>query len=138
MALMAMYWNRNYFVDLLDKMISYCGREEKILACNQMILLSFVEFAAVARLWSIFHLAIIMPMRWLAGKTNKLAHRKWGYISMGKVMENLKEDLQSIVNTPEIIHYLVFMMGVLPVLLELRQLLLPNHQYPHHEVLMMN
>ena len=96
-------------------MISYCGWEDKILACNQMMLLSSVEFAAVARLWSIFYLTIIMPMRWLAGKTHKLAHRKWGYISMGKVMDNLKEDLQSIVNTPELIHYQDFMMGMLTV-----------------------
>ena len=96
-------------------MISYCGREENILSCNQMMLLSSVEFAVVVRLWSIFHLAIIMPMRWLAGKTHKLANRKWGYISMGKVMDNLKEDLQSIVNTPELIHYQDFMMGMLKV-----------------------
>ena len=34
---------------------------------------------------------------------------------MGKVMDNLKEDLQSIVNTPELIHYQDFMMGVLMV-----------------------
>ena len=60
-------------------------------------------------------LAIIMPMRWLAGKTHKLAHRKWGYISMGKVMDKLKEEFQSIVNTPELINYQDFMMGVLTV-----------------------
>ena len=115
MELMVIYWNRNYCVDFLDKMISYCGREDNILACNQMMLLSSVEFAAVARLWSIFHLAIIIPMRWLAGKTLKLAHRKWGYISMCKVMDKLKEYLQPIVNTPELIHYQDFIMGILKV-----------------------
>ena len=73
MASMAIYWNRNYCVDFLDEMISYFGREDNILACNQMMLLSSVEFAAVARLWSIFHLAIIILMRCLAGKTQKLA-----------------------------------------------------------------
>ena len=56
-----------------------------------------------------------MPMRWLASKTHKLAHRKWGYISMGKVMDKPKEYLQSIVNTPELIHYQDFMMGMLTV-----------------------
>ena len=54
MASMAIYLNRNYCVDFLDKMISYCGRKDNILACNQMMLLSFVEFAAVACLWYIF------------------------------------------------------------------------------------
>ena len=34
---------------------------------------------------------------------------------MGKVMEKLKEDLQSIVITPELIHYQDFMMGILTV-----------------------
>ena len=32
MALMEIYWNRNYFVDFLDEMISYCGREDNILS----------------------------------------------------------------------------------------------------------
>ena len=112
---MAIYFNRNYCVDFLDKMIRYCGREDNILACNQIMLLSSVEFAAVARLWSIFHLAIIILMRWLAGKTHKFAHRKWGYISMGKVMDKLKKELQSIVNTPELIHDQYFMMGLITV-----------------------
>ena len=90
MASMEIYWKSNYCDDLLDEMISCCGREDNILACNHMMFLSSVEFAAVARLWSIFHLEIIMPMLWFAGKTQMLAHRKWGYISMVKVMENLK------------------------------------------------
>ena len=51
----------------------------------------------------------------MVGKTHKLDHRKWGYISMGKLMNKLKDYLQSIVNTPEIIHYQDFMMGMLTV-----------------------
>ena len=58
MVSMEIYWNRNYCVDFLDNMISYCGREDNILACNQMMLLSSVEFAVVARLWSIFTLQL--------------------------------------------------------------------------------
>ena len=34
---------------------------------------------------------------------------------MGKLMDKLKEDLQSIVNTPELSHYQDFMMGMLTV-----------------------
>ena len=62
MAPMEICCNCNCCVNFLDKMIIYCGREENILACNQIMLLSSVEFAAVAHLWYIFHLAIIMPM----------------------------------------------------------------------------
>ena len=32
MSSMAIYWNRNYCVDFLDNMISYCVREDNILA----------------------------------------------------------------------------------------------------------
>ena len=42
MASMAIYWNRKYCVDFLDEMISYCGWEDNILACKQMMLLSSV------------------------------------------------------------------------------------------------
>jgi hypothetical protein len=104
MALMDIYWNRNYCVDFLDKLISYCGPEDNILARTQMTLLSSIDMVAVARLWSILHVAILMPMRWLAGKTLKLLHRKWGYISMGKVLGKLNIDLESIVDLPELIH----------------------------------
>ena len=85
-------------------------------------------------MWPIFHLTIIMLMRWLAGKTHKLAHRKWGYISMGKVMDNLKENLQSIVNTTEIIHDQDFMMGMLTVCEEK----LPELKYYRHDVIEKN
>ena len=115
MVLMEIYWNRNYYVDFFNEIISYCGREDNILACNQMMLLMSVKFSEVARLWSIFHLATIMPMRWLDGKTHKLAHRKWGEILMGKLINKLNEDLQSIVNTPELIHYQGFIMGMMTV-----------------------
>ena len=134
MASMAIYWDRNYCVDLLDKIISYCGREDNILACNQMMLLSSVEFAAVALLWSIFHFAVIIPMRWLVGKTHKLAHRKWGYISIGKVVDKLNKDLQSIVNTPELIHDQEFIMGVLTVWEEE----LPEFKEYRHDVIKKN
>ena len=134
MVSMKIYWNRNYCVDFLDEMISYCGREDNILACKQIMLLSSVEFAAVARLWSVFHLAIIMPMQWLDSNTHKLAHRKWGYISMGKVMDKLNEELQSIVNTPELIYYQDFIMGMLTVWEEE----LPEFKEYRHDVIEKN
>ena len=104
MASMAIYWNRNYCVYFLNEIIIYCGQEDNILACNQMMLLSSVEFAVVARLWSIFHLAIIIPMWWLAGKTHKLSHCKWGYISMGKVMDKLRSIQNRLQFLLELVH----------------------------------
>ncbi|KAL7523561.1 hypothetical protein ACHAXR_000896, partial [Thalassiosira sp. AJA248-18] len=113
MAAMAIYWNRNYCVDFLDEMITYCGKEENILARNLWALLTSVEMTSVARLWSIFHLSIVMPMRWLAAHSHKLAKHGWGYISLGKVMDKLKADLESIVEDPALIHDESFMMGVM-------------------------
>ena len=113
MASMAIYWNRNYCVEFLDEMISFCGREDNILAKNQMMLLSCLQMAAVARLWAILYISLLSPLRWLAGKTHKLAHRKWSYISMGKVMDKLKDDLESIIDSPDLIHSEEFMMGQL-------------------------
>ena len=36
-----------------------------------------------------------------------------GYISMGKLLDKLKDNLESIVNTPELIHNKSFMMGIM-------------------------
>ena len=94
-------------------MISYCGREDNILARSLMMTLGMLEFAAVARLWSIFYLALLNPMRWLAGKTHTLAHRNWGYISMGKVLDKLKEDLEMIIQNKELINDKEYMMGLM-------------------------
>ena len=53
---------------------------------------------------------------------------------MGKVMDKLKEDLQYIVNTPEIIHYQEFMMGILEVWEEE----LPEFKEYRHDVIEKN
>ena len=113
MAAMAIFWNKNYCIEFLDEMISYCGKHENILARNLMILLSSVEINAVSRLWSILHIAIVMPIRWLAAKTHEMKDYGWGYISMGKVLDKLKEDLELIVGQPELIHDESFMMGMM-------------------------
>jgi hypothetical protein len=113
MAALAIYWNRNYCVDFLEEMFVYSGKDDNILAGNLWSLLASTEMISVARLWSIFHLSIIMPIRWLAAKTHELAEHNWGYISMGRVLDKLKEDLESIVAQPELIHDESFMMGLM-------------------------
>jgi len=59
-------------------MITYCGKEDNILAGNLFVLLLLLEMVAMAQFWSILHDSIIMPMRWLATKTHKMAKYKWG------------------------------------------------------------
>ena len=113
MAALAIYWNRNPCVEFLEEMQVFCGREDNILANNLWHILTSTEMIAVTRMWSIFHLAIVMPIRWLAANTHKLKEYNWGYISMGKVLDKLKSDLESIVEEPELIHDESFMMGLM-------------------------
>ena len=98
MAAPAIYWNRNYCIDFLDEMITYCGKEDNILAGNLFVLLSSVDMVALSRLWSILHLAIIMPMRWLAAKTHEMKQYKWGYIELNRTLDHLKFCLEAIVD----------------------------------------
>ena len=110
MATMAILWNRNYCVNFLGEMISYCGKSENILARNLIILLSYFDIIAVSQLWYILHIAIVMPMRSLAECTHRMEEYGWGYIPMSKVFYKLKYDLNMIVYQPELIHDESFMM----------------------------
>ena len=113
MAAMAIYWNRNYCVEFLEEMQVFCSRDDNILANNLWHMMTSTEMIAVARMWSIFHLSIIMPIRWLSAHTHELKEYNWGYISMGKVLDKLKIDLEAIVDEPELIHDESFMMGLM-------------------------
>ena len=112
-ASMAIFWDRNYCVEFLEEMRVYCGKEDNILAGNLWSLLASTEMISVARLWSIFHVAIVIPMCWLASKTHELAEHKWGYISMGKVLDKLKDDSESTVEDPNLICDEEFMTGMM-------------------------
>ena len=104
MAAMTIFWNRNYCVELLDEMMSYFVKIGNILVCNLMILPSSVDNIAVSCLWSILNISIVVLMSWLAECTHKMNYYGWGYISIGKVLDNLKDDLNMIVDQPELIH----------------------------------
>ena len=113
MAAVEIFWNMNYCFEFLYEMISYYGNSENILASNQMILLSSVDIIAVSRIWSILHIAIVMPMRWLAACIQKMKEYVWGYIYMEKLLDKLKDELNIIVDQPELIHDESFMMGMM-------------------------
>ena len=82
----------------MDEIISYCGKIENILAHNIMIFLSSVEIIALSRLWSIIHISVVVTMRWLVECKHKMKDDGWGYISMVKLLENLKDDLNMIID----------------------------------------
>ena len=51
---------------------------ENLLQRSLFIVLGSMEVIAQLRLASILHLAVVWPLRWLAGNTHKLAHCQWG------------------------------------------------------------
>ena len=77
------------------------------------------------------HIAIVIVMCLLAGCTHKMKEYGWGYIPMGKVLNKLKDDLNIIVDQPELIHDKSFMMGMMdPWVAELT----PLQQYLDHKL----
>ena len=88
-------------------------KKDNIILNNLFVIQSTVEMISVTRLWSIFHIVIIMPMRWLAAKTHELAEYNWGVISLGRVLGKLKLDLDRKVEDPQLIHNKEFMMGMM-------------------------
>ena len=60
---------------------------ENLLQRSLSIVLESMEVIAHPRVASILHLSVIWLLRWLAGKTHKLAHCQWGELSMGKAID---------------------------------------------------
>ena len=115
MASLAIYWNRNYCIEFLDYMmcIPRKTKDDSILVQNLFVVLSSLEMVAAARMWSIFHITIIMPLRWLSGNVHTLGAYKWCYFNLGNVLDRLKEKLLEIVDCPECIHDEIFMMSII-------------------------
>ena len=53
MASLAIYWNRNYYVEFLDDMKTYTDKDDNILVSNLHAMLISKEMVAMARLWSV-------------------------------------------------------------------------------------
>ena len=74
---MSAFMNIPFFVEFLDWRLS-CGTGDGILMKNLFIILQSVEIIALFRVLSILHIAICIPTRWLAGKTQELAEFRFG------------------------------------------------------------
>jgi len=53
---------------------------------------------ALCRICSIFHFAFSLPLRWLAGNTQKLAKYNWSVLSMSRALNTFEKALQTIEN----------------------------------------
>jgi hypothetical protein len=75
-------------------------KKDHVLQRNLFVVLSSLEMAAQARLLAIIYLSIILPLRWLAGNTHKLASFHWGARSMGRALDVLREKVLQIKQIP--------------------------------------
>ena len=74
---LSVFMDRHYFVAFIHHYLC-CTESDNILQHNLFITMSCVEVIAELRVALIFFIAFIVPMRWLAGKTNNLSHQYWG------------------------------------------------------------
>ncbi len=59
---------------------------DNLLQRSLFIVLGSMERIAQLRAASIMHLAVALPMRWLAGNTHELSKYSWGERSMGRAI----------------------------------------------------
>ena len=118
----AVYWNRPYYVEFLDEQLRMIGNEGNILQENLFVIFTSLPMIALFRISSILHVAICIPMRWLAGNTHKMKDHNWSVRSMGRALDILESALEKILLDQSLILDRQFMMGIFD---ELRSELLP-------------
>ena len=111
------YWNRPFNVEFLDDALRVRDASN-ILQENLFTILTSVEMIATSRFFSILHLGICLPFRWLTGNTHKLAHRNWGPRSMGRAMDLIYDACQDILADNSLIHDESFMLHIFDELAE--------------------
>ena len=112
---LAVLMNYPYYVEFLDQALRKTrkkGEKASILQLNLFVALTSQEMISLVRLLSIVHLSIVMPMRWLSGKTHELKDHGWGAMSMGRAIDTLENKMEQIVEKPELLLDEAFMMGI--------------------------
>ena len=111
MGSLAIYMNRHVNIDFLHEQVG-TPNNNNVLQSNLYIVLSSLEVAATARFFSILHLAVVVPVRWLAAKTHELFSYQWGPRSMGRVVDILHENFTDVLKDPWLIHNEEHMMNM--------------------------
>ena len=82
--------NLKYYIEFLDWRLT-CAVNDNLLQTSLYITLRSVEMVALLRVLSILHIAVCMPVRWLAGNTENLAQYDFGAVSMGRTLDMLED-----------------------------------------------
>ena len=113
---MAIFWNYPYWIEFLDTMLrkppKQKGQEASILQQSLFVALSSEEMIALSCLFSIMHISVCMPFRWLSGKTHELAKYKWGPMNMSHVIDTLYGKMLELEKKPQLILDKDFMMDI--------------------------
>ena len=81
-ACLGAYYLRKYRVKWLIYVMSSMDNSDNNLQRALFVHLTSREMIAQLRLGAVYYMAIVVPMRWLAGNTHLLQHRKWGEVHM--------------------------------------------------------
>mmetsp|Transcript_13403 Transcript_13403/g.29103 ORF Transcript_13403/g.29103 Transcript_13403/m.29103 type:complete len:910 (+) Transcript_13403:516-3245(+) len=90
----AVYWNRKYWIEFLDERLRLPG--DNVLQENLFVVLSSLHMVALARVCSILHLAVCLPMRWLAGNSHTLHEYDWSVRCMGQAADLLEAAMEEV------------------------------------------
>ena len=108
--------------DALDEMLlftEHClNSGENILQRCLFTALGSMEVVAQLRVASVLFLSLIVPMRWLAGNTHKVAHRDWGERSMGRAIDLLHNAFIKVRDNPKLFLDYEFIMTIFEPLYE--------------------
>ena len=126
--LIVVYWNNQYWVEFLDDCLRISG-DNILKEQNLFVVLSSLEIIALSHVCSIVHLAICLPIRWLASNSHLLAKYNWSIRSMGRVVDILESALGKIILSKELILDEAFMLDMFK---DLRDELKLFHEYWLH------
>ena len=104
------YCNRPLCVEYLDKRLRGYNKSN-ILEENLFILMTSLPVVALLRTHAILHLAIVMPVRWLAANTHLLGAHNWSVRSMGRVVDQIEAKATILHEIPSLITNDTFMMS---------------------------
>jgi hypothetical protein len=82
--------NLQYYIEFVDWRLT-CAVKDNLLQTSLYITLQSVEMVALLQVLSILHIAVCMPVRWLAGNTENLAEYNVGAVSMGCTVDMLED-----------------------------------------------
>ncbi len=111
------YMGHEFFVHFLHKELCLSSKEN-ILQTNMFIISRATEMIAQLHIASIVFMAVVVPIRWLAGNTHELTHRNWLERSMGRAVDLMYNAFVEVESDGELMLDEDFIMGIFAQLYE--------------------